>query len=113
MPPCWSVVDDVRIVDPLSYLMRGNRRVICRGDEKSADIEVKRRIRLEGEGSRGIDGMIAARAAVVEIGGIANRHSGVVNHEHRESAWINTWQSCQFIHHHSIQEVDVDQALWT
>src|ERR1700736_560968 len=47
MSPGGSAVDDVRIVHPLRSLVRQNGRIVRRGDEESAYLEVERRVGLE------------------------------------------------------------------
>src|SRR3981081_778045 len=94
MSPGGSAVDDVRIVHPLRSLMRQNGRIVRRGNEEATHIKVERRVSLERQWSRRIDGVITAGTAVAEVGWIANRHAAVVNHEHGKCAGVNSLQFC-------------------
>src|SRR5579864_1642403 len=78
--PGGSVVDEVRIVHKFGDLMRRYGAVTSCGREQAADIKVEGRIRLERNRSGGKDGVEPANATVIQVGRIADRHRGVVQH---------------------------------
>src|ERR1700716_2630388 len=88
--PGWRGVGYVGIVYPLTNLMGRDCRVVRRRHEEATDIEVERRVSLESQRSRRINGVVTAGTAVVDIGRIADRHSRVVDHKHGERARVNS-----------------------
>jgi hypothetical protein len=94
--PGRSIVNDIWMVYPPDRLVTNDRRVVRGVGEESAVIEVKRRVALEGCRSGWIGRVITSSTTVIEIIRIADRHSGVVDHEHGKCDRVN---SLQLSHH--------------
>src|ERR1700686_3799920 len=108
--PIRSRVNNIRIIDPFRYFVRRNSRVHGADSKDPTGIEIKRGICLESQRTCWVDAMVSARAAIIEIRWIAERHTRVVEHKHWECLWVYAFfgKLCEGVGHDEVEKINVD-----